>query len=146
MAKNKGKEYLEGWRRERAAFENFRKEQEKRLDEFRKYATQDVVGSLLEVLDNLVLATLHAPKDIADHKWFEGMRHIEKQFEQILGRHGVKEIEAISKKFDPVLHEVIEEVKSLDKKQKSGIITEVIQKGYKLGDTVLRPSKVKVIK
>ena len=107
---DKEKEYLEGWRRERAAFENFRKEQTKRLNELRKKAKQNIINSLLEVSDNILLAILHAPPDIVDHKWFEGMRHIEKQFDQILGRYGVKEIKALGEKFDPLLHEVLEEV------------------------------------
>ena len=139
---DKEQEYLDGWKRERAAFENFRKEQEKRLDEFRKYATSDVLSSLLDIMDNFYLATKHAPVEIGKHKWFEGMGHIEKQFEKILSRWGVKEIETEGV-FDPMLHEVIEEISS---DEQTGNIVEVVQKGYRMGDTILRPTKVRVVK
>ena len=135
-------EYLNGWKRERAAFENFRKEQERRLDEFRKYATRDMLSSLLEIMDNLSLAAKHVPKEIEKNKWFDGIGHIEKQFSQILNRWGVEEIESEGI-FDPLLHEVVEEVKS---KVEDGTIIEVVQQGYRMGDTVLRPTKVRVAK
>ena len=139
---SKEQEYLDGWKRERAAFENFRKEQERRLDEFRKYATRDMLSSLLEIMDNFALATKHAPKEIEKHKWFDGLGHIEKQFSQILHRFGVEEIESEGV-FDPMLHEVVEEVKS---EEESGTIIEVVQRGYRMGDTVLRPAKIHVAK
>ena len=139
---SKEQEYLDGWKRERAAFENFRKEQEKRLDEFRKYATSDMLSSLLEIMDNFYLAAKHAPKEIGKHKWFEGIEHIEKQFDKILNQWGVKEIETEGV-FDPVLHEVIEEISST---KSSGNIVEVVQRGYRMGDTILRPTKVRVAK
>lgn len=136
-------EYLEGWQRERAAFINYRKEQEKRQEELKFYATEDILRSLLEVMDNLVLADKHAPPEVRKDKWFEGLKHIEKQFIQILSRYGVEEVKAEGEKFDPAAHETMGEVES-DKAP--GTIVEVLRKGYKMGDIVLRPARIKTAK
>lgn len=136
-------EYLEGWQRERASFANYRQAEEKRKEEFRLYATGDVLKSLLDIMDNLVLADKHAPPLIRESAWFSGLGHIEKQFKQVLESYGVSEVKADGEKFNPEVHESLGEVES---DREPGTIIEVAQKGYKMGDILLRPARVKIAK
>ena len=139
-------EYLEGWQRERAAFSNFKKEQEKTLENFRLYAKENVLQDVLGILDAFFLAEKHAPKEIRESQWFAGLEHVKKEFVRLLEQHSVKEIETkTGDVFDPAKHYAVaeEERKS---EHGSGTITEVIQKGYHMGEKVLRAVKVKVAK
>ncbi|MBI2463185.1 MAG: nucleotide exchange factor GrpE [Candidatus Spechtbacteria bacterium] len=136
-------EYLDGWQRERASFSNFRKDQDKRMGEFREMAVEDVIHEILAVLDNIVLAEKHASEDLRKSQWFQGIVGIEKQLRQILDKYHVEEIDVEGKSFDPSLHEAITEEES---SKEGGMIVEEIQKGYRIGERVIRPSKVKVAK
>lgn len=137
-------EYLEGWQRERAAFTNFQKDEAKRRDAMRAFASEDMALGIAEVLDSFALARGQAPPEIQQHAWFAGMQHIEKQMQQILSRYGVEEI-AIQEgdMFNPSEHEAIGQEES---DRPSGTILEVFQKGYKIGNRVVRPARVKVAK
>jgi len=73
----------------------------------------------------------------------EGIGQIKEQLESIFKKYGLKEIKAEDEKFNPEFHEAIERVKS---NKKSGTIIEEVQKGYMLGEKVLRITKVKVAK
>ncbi|MFH0907088.1 MAG: nucleotide exchange factor GrpE [bacterium] len=123
-------EYLIQMQRIRADFINYRNRQEKVLEEIKKYSQYGFIIDLLVVLDSL---TIGAEKN-------EGIKQIKGQFESILKKYGLEEIKADGK-FNPEIHEAIEIIKS---KKESGNIIQEVQKGYKLGDKVLRPSKVKV--
>ncbi|MFC2090627.1 nucleotide exchange factor GrpE, partial [Bacteroidota bacterium] len=71
----------------------------------------------------------------------EGMNLIYSKFTNFLNQQGIKEIEALDKKFDTDIHEAITKIK-VDDKKKSGKIVDVVEKGYKLRDKVIRFSKV----
>ena len=129
-------EYLAGWQRARADFLNYKKEEMERVGDILKYANEGLILKILPILDNFDVAL----KNIPD----EGFLQIRKQFQNFLKEQGIEEIESLGKKFDPNLHEVVEEVEGTDKEQ--GIILEEIQKGYKINDRLLRPAKVKVAK
>ena len=75
---------------------------------------------------------------------FKGMLLIKKQIQDFLKNQGLEEIKSIAEKFDPNLHEVVEEIRMEDKEP--GIIMEEIQKGYKINGRLLKPAKVKVSK
>lgn len=136
-------EYLAGWQRAKADFVNYKKEGGERVQEFLKYATADFILKLLPVLDNLERAEKEIAEEQKDNETIRGFLRIKTQLEDFLKAEGVKRIETLGKKFDPSLHEVIEEVET---EQESGNIIEEVQKGYLLESTVLRPSKVKVSK
>ena len=121
-------EYLAGWQRAKADFINARKDEEKARAEFAKFAAERVLREMLAVADSLEIA---------------GDKHICAQLRDILKREGVEPIEASGIKFDPMRHEALEQVE-LNDKEKDGVIIEELQKGYKIHDRVLRPSKVKV--
>lgn len=129
-------EYLTGWQRAKADFINHRKDEEKYKEEFAKFAAKNVLYDMLNVLDSVDIAL--------KHKESEGVREIKNQFLEILKRNGVEKIEiGEGTKFNPFEHEAVEE-SEVEIENKDDIIIEELQRGYKLFDRVLRPSKVKV--
>lgn len=129
-------EYLAGWQRAKADFINARKDEEKRMEEFAKFANKNVLNDFLQVADSIDMALKHAES--------EGMKQIKSQFAEILKRNEIAEIDSSpGKKFNPEEHEAIEEVE-VETESKEGVIIEELQKGYKLFNRVLRPAKVKV--
>ena len=115
-----------------ADFENYRKRAEKDNAEFKKYATKQLIVDLLPVLDNFELAL----KSIND----AGVKMIYAQLFDIMEKHGLKQINPEGK-FDPKLHEALLQEES-EKEQNT--ILEVLQKGYIVGDTIVRPARVKI--
>ncbi len=116
-----------------ADFENYRKRVERDNADFKKYATKQLLVELIPVLDNFG----HALKTVDD----EGVRLIHMQLMGVLEKYGLKEIECLGKKFDPKLHEALLQE---DSDKEANIVLEVLQKGYIVGDTVLRPARVKI--
>lgn len=129
--------------RVQADFDNYRKRTQAEKEDFAKYVNTDLVLRVLPVMDNFKLALKHQPKDLVGHDWAQGIWHIERQLEQIMAEEGLTEIPALGQKFNPHLHEAIEEVIS---KRPPGEIVEVVIAGYRLGDKVIRHAKVKVSK
>jgi len=129
--------------RVQADFDNYRKRTQKEKEEFARYVNTDFILRILPVLDNFKLALMHQPKEIKENSWAEGIWHIERQLEQILTDEDLHEIPTIGQKFDPNLHEAIEEIAS---EKPPGVIVEELFKGYKLGDKVIRHARVKVSK
>ena len=127
--------------RVQADFENFRKRTQNEKEEFSRYANTDLVLRILPVLDNFKLALAHQPKELKENSWAQGIWHIERQLEQILADEGVQKIPTEGQKFDPNLHEAVEEVVSDAPPHQ---IVEEILAGYILGDKVIRHAKVKV--
>lgn len=126
-------EYLTQAQRARADLINYRRRQEIILEELRQFGQESLIKEILPVLDSLSLGS----------KDNEGIRQIQKQLETILQRYGLTEIKALGQKFNPTFHEAVEQIKS---PKEEGTIIEEVQKGYLLGDKVLRASKVKIAK
>lgn len=126
-------EYLTQAQRARADLINFQRRQEETLEELSKYGQKNFIKELLPVLDSLRIGA----------KENQGLRQIKEQLEIIFKKYGLKEIKAEGEKFNPEFHEAVEQVKS---KKEEGKVAEEVQKGYMLGDKILRPSKVKVSK
>jgi molecular chaperone GrpE len=136
-------ELTAGWQRTQADFVNFKNQVAKDRVDMIERANTDLIYELLPVLDNFSLAARHTPKELEGDNWAQGISQIEKQFENILKENGVERIESINAKFDPNLHEAIEEIES---GKPHGTIVEETLPGYKLNDSTLRPAKVKVAK
>ena len=136
--KEKIEELTETLQRLQAEFENYKKRVDKEKSEFVKYAKAELMQGLLPAIDTFEIA-LKSTKD--NEKFVKGMEMVYAQFVSALRSEGLKPIEAIGKKFDPYLHEVMLKEKS-DKDE--GIILEELQRGYMLNDRVLRHSKVKI--
>ena len=142
--RKKKEEYLEGWKKERANFLNYKKDEIERIETLIKYANEEMILKFLPVLDNIYLAEKEITEELKNHKWTEGVMNIKTQMLNFLKSQGVEEIKAVGEKFDPNFHEAIEEV--VVEGKESGTIVEEIQKGYKLNGRIIRPAKVKVIK
>jgi len=141
-------EYLAGWKRERADLLNYKKEELERIGEILKYADVGLILKVLPILDNFEIAVKEVEsmksEDMKIEDIIKGFLQIKNQFQDFLREQGVAEIKSVGERFDPNLHEVVEEVEVNDKEH--GIIIEEIQKGYKIQDRLLRPAKVRVSK
>ena len=121
-----------------AEVENFKKRVEKENAEHRKYVCAEIIKKLLPVLDSFELAL----RNTADkEKFMKGVELIYAQFYGALEAEGLKPIKAVGEKFDPYRHEVLLKQES-DKDDE--IILEELQKGYALGNFIIRHSKVKI--
>ncbi len=126
-----------------AEFQNYKRRTEKEKSEIYKYANEKIVVELLAVMDNLDRALDSISHNAEDHQnVLNGVEMIKKSFEDLLEKEGVQVIEAVDQPFDPNLHHAVmtEEKDGCD----SDVVIEEFQKGYKLGEKVVRPSMVKV--
>lgn len=134
----KSQEYLNGWKRAKADFINYKKDQEHTMEELAKFANLNVLLQILPVLDNYNIAEKHLPDALKNDEWVKGILHIKTQLEDIMKAQGMEEIKTVGEKFDPIVHEVI------GGEEGGEVITEEIQKGYRLHGRVVRAAKVKV--
>ncbi len=141
--KQENEEYLSRLQRLQADFENFKRRTKTANEELSKYAAFDVVKELLTVSDNLERAAAALETENAAGT-SQGIQLIRKQLCDILSRIGVTGVKSIGEQFDPRVHEAVMSVDQPDRPD--NIVVEEIQKGYKLYDKVLRPSKVIVNK
>lgn len=121
-----------------AEYDNFRKRSAKERDSIYSGAYVDVVKQLLPVIDNIERAGSYSESD----KVVEGVKMICKSFADVMSGLGISEIEAEGKPFDPNIHNAVFHVE--DEAYGENVVVEVLQKGYKLGDTVIRYAMVKV--
>lgn len=135
-------EFLDLAKSLKADFANLKKEQEKNMNEFRKFAQKDLLIKLLAILDSFELAFKQMPQDMEGNGWLIGIKNIKSQLDSLLKSAGVEEILSVGDKFDPSLHEAVAH-EELPEKEDDEIIEE-LQKGYKLYDKVIRPARVKV--
>lgn len=136
-------EYLDGWQRAKSDFINSRKEQEKRMDDFKKFAEESLIYDLFPVIDSFEMAFNDEGWKGVDKTWQDGIKYLYNQFISVLENHNVEQLESLGKKFDPREHESLGEIESKDKKE-DGIVLEYIRKGYKINGKVLRAAQVKV--
>lgn len=125
-----------------ADFDNYRKRQEAERENLIKYGTENALKSMLEVLDNFERGqkTLEGVEDCQKVK--ESFNLVHKQVFDALAKLGLEEIKAIGEEFDPNFHEAVMQTPT-DEHPEHTVIAE-LQKGYKLGDKVLRPTLVNV--
>lgn len=148
--KKKCDEYLNNWKRERADFLNYKKDEMERVGFLGKYVKEDIIFKMLPILDNIYLAEKQLPENLKLGKggsaqaieWTKGFLQIQNQIAEFLKKEGIEEIETVGKKFDPNTMEAVGEAEGSDE----GTIIEEIQKGYIMQEKVIRPAKVKVTK
>src|SRR5687768_12479214 len=122
-----------------ADFVNYRRRSEEEKGAIMTQAKQEVISQILPVLDDLERALEHLPQK-ADHKLAEGIKMVTGNFKSTLKeKFGVEEIAAKGQEFNPGWHEAIEYQEGSGNKE---MVTEVLKKGYKIGDLVIRPSVV----
>ena len=125
-----------------ADFENFRRRTASEKEQLSTFVTAGVVGKFLKVLDNFERAEASAAKATDMEGVITGMQMIRRQFEAAFSELKVDEIPAQDQKFDPQLHEAV--MRGHNPELEDEIIDMVFEKGYKLGDKVIRHSKVRV--
>ncbi len=128
-----------------ADFENFRKRKQREIDEFRKYANEQIVFELLTVVDHLGLALKHAADSGEPGDGLrEGVELIYKQLRDMLEKFGVKAFAAEGEPFDPAKHDAVMQAVSDDAPENT--VAQVFTEGYMYHDKVLRHAKVSVTK
>ena len=142
--KKQKEEYLTGWQKERADFANYRKQEEDRKSMFSEAVRERILTRFLTVIDsfNMAFANKEAWNKV-DENWRKGVEYIYSQMNTVFEEYGVKPVGEVGEGFDPNIHESIEMVPT-DKKENDHKVSDVVQKGYKLGDRVLRPARVNV--
>ncbi len=123
---------------------NYKKRKEEETSNLLKYANEDLVSELLPVIDNFERAIKMDNDDLSDEvsKFLEGFKMIYGNLINILNKLDVKEIEASGIEFDPNYHQAV--LTEKDESKPSGVVLEVLQKGYMYKDKVIRPAMVKV--
>jgi molecular chaperone GrpE len=136
-------EYLAGLQRERAEFSNYRRRTSEEREAMLGLAGEDLIRKVLALADDFDLAIDNRPAELAASSWVEGVAAIDRKLRALLESEGVKTVEADpGKPFDPREHEAIVNVPGTGRAE--GEIVEVIRRGYKLRDRVLRPALVAV--
>jgi molecular chaperone GrpE len=143
-AKDQAAEYLDGWQRTQAEFSNYKKRQEADRAQMMVLANATLLRKLLPVVDDFTRAMETLPTNLDHMTWIEGISLIQHKLEAVIESEGVKPVETEAQAFDPRYHEAVtyEEVEGYEEGQ---IIGEV-QRGYILGERVLRPALVRVAK
>ena len=137
-------EYLTGWQKERAEFVNYKKGEDDRKAMFSEAMRERILTRFLTVLDSFNMAFANKEAwDKIEENWRKGVEYIYAQMNIIFEEYGVKVIGEVGETFDPNIHQSIE-MMATDKKENDHKIAEVVQKGYKLGERVMRPARVKV--
>lgn len=133
-------ELLDRYARLQAETENFKRRTQKEVSENLKYSTANIVRSLLPAMDNLQRALVAAESSTSVEDLKAGVQMVAKQFEEALGNHSIKKIEALGEQFDPNLHEALQQVPTADHLPMS--IMQELEPGYVLHERVIRPTKV----
>ena len=144
QAEAQAAEYLDGWQRAQAEFSNYKKRQEADRAQMMAFASTGVLHKLLPAVDDFERALATLPDDLRHLTWCEGLFLIKQKLDGVLESEGIAPIESEGQMFDPRYHEAVtyEEAPGYEEGQ---IIGEV-QRGYMIGERVLRPALVRVAK
>jgi len=133
----KAEEYLNNWKKERADFLNYKKDEARRMEEFARFANEDLLIEIIEVVDDLIIARKNIP--LGNTEWLKGFDNTMKKFDSLLKKYGLERIDVKDSKFDPTLHEAVE-------MEEGGEVMEEVKPGYMIHKKVMRPAKVKIVK
>ncbi|MBE6144879.1 MAG: nucleotide exchange factor GrpE [Firmicutes bacterium] len=140
---NKISELEDSLLRSKADFINYRKRLEDEQVRLFKYCNEDLVKEMLPIIDSLERCISMDDNNLDDEvsKYLSGVKMIYCNLTSILNKYGVKDIDGVNKPFDPAFHQAVMTEKC---DMESGMVIEVLQKGYLLKDKVIRPAMVKV--
>ncbi len=142
-AKKERDEHLAGWQRSRADLVNFRRmvEEDRARDATR--AKADLLRSLIAVMDSFESAMSTSTWGTVDKEWREGVERIHGQLAKVFADQGLIGYGKEGDTFDPMLHECMSVVPT-DDASKDHTLAQVFQRGYRIGEEVVRPAKVVV--
>jgi molecular chaperone GrpE len=127
-----------------ADFQNFRKRQEDQRRQLEQFATERLVTALLPVLDNFERALASFDTGATSESIQEGLKAVDRQFKQVLEGQNVTRIRSVGELFDPEFHEALA-TESSDEHVENTVVGE-LEAGYKMGEKVIRPARVRVTK
>lgn len=137
-------DYYDRLLRKTAEFDNYRKRTERDRQALNEAAAASIIGELLPLVDDLERALKADAGSEGAEAYRRGVELILKQLGEILGKRGVREIEALGADFDPHYHQAVSYEPAEGRRE--GEVIEEFRRGYMLGDRLLRPSMVKVAK
>lgn len=127
-----------------ADFQNFRKRNQQEAAQLRQFASEELVRNLLPVLDGFERTVVHAQGGGSFESVLAGLQAVEKQLRGVLEGQNVRRIPSVGEAFDPEFHEAIGTDPSSEYPE--DVVTIEVEAGYKMGDKVIRPAKVRVSK
>ena len=130
--------------RAKAEVENIKKRSEKEISNAYKFSTEGIFLDLIPIFESLDIAVSQDTNKTNKENLIEGNKLLKNMFDSLLDKNSLQVIDPIGEKFDPNLHQAIKTVKNDSKENNT--IDEVLQKGYKLVDRVIKPALVVVIK
>ncbi|MPZ49143.1 MAG: nucleotide exchange factor GrpE [Dehalococcoidia bacterium] len=136
-AEEKAQSYLASWQRAAADYQNFKRRVEQEREDTARLANASLIINLLPLIDDLERALDSVDANLAGLTWVDGIRLIHRKFQGLLQMSGVTPIPTDGERFDPNVHEAV-----MFGPGEDGKVINVVQKGYKLGDRVLRPAMV----
>ena len=143
-AKEESQKNLDGWQRALADYANLQKNSNNEIKDLRACSVQDLGEEFLPVLDSFEMAMKNKESwESVPENWRKGVEYIYNQFKSIILANGIEEISDSKEKFDPEIHDCVEEVVTDDDSQDHKIC-EVVQKGYKTPRGLIRPAQVKI--
>lgn len=128
--------------RTQADFDNFRRRTRQEKEEMAKYAAAGLIESLLPVIDNFERAIEAGKATDPASSLLQGIEMVYKQLKDALASAGLEEIDCLGKPFDPFQHEAV--MREPSEEHEEGTVIDVLQKGYRLKERVIRPAMVKV--
>lgn len=136
-------EYLDGWQRARAEFVNYRRREDQRRKQTNQQIRCEVFKRLLPVLDDMERAFQTVPDDVKDDPWVEGLAMVGQKLLTALEKDGLSVMSTqAGDPFNPNVHEAVLCEPSVG--YDDGQIIQVLQQGYRIDETVLRPALVRV--
>ncbi len=144
-------EYLNGWKRAKADFLNYKKEEAERMRLIAEFVRRELLMKILPIVDNLARAEKEIPPNEKENQVYKGFLQIVSQWQEFLKSEGIEEIETVGRPFNPEVHEAVGEVDPSpptggSRQEASGMVQEEVEKGYTVQGKLLRPAKVKVMK
>ena len=141
-ARAKEAEYLDGWQRARAELSNARKRFERDRKHAYANAKADLLVRLLPIIDDFERAFETLSEDLASDAWVEGVKLVQQKAQGLLEQEGVTPIDAVGQEFDPLLHQAV--THEVSEEVPEGHVIAEMQRGYSIGERVLRPCMVRV--
>jgi len=135
-------EWLDKYRRIGADFSNYRKRQERDREQQDLEVRKRVLERFLPIAEDFRRALQHMPTDPVEAQWAQGVALIASKIDTMLGDFQVQAMEALGQPFDPSYHQAL--LREASSEYPAGIVMEELEKGYMIGNQVLKPALVKV--
>ncbi|OGN06391.1 MAG: nucleotide exchange factor GrpE [Candidatus Yanofskybacteria bacterium RIFCSPHIGHO2_01_FULL_45_42] len=150
ICQSRAEEYLNNWKRSRADFINYKKEEGGRLEDVARFSKETLALGLIDAVDDLELAINQAPDKAREEKeWFAGLTATLEIFQKFLQKNGVEKIKTVGGQFNPLLHEAVDAEpdppasESYGEAKREEVIKEY-RAGYVMNGKVIRPARVKI--